>query len=128
MNPKIIVFGNPALPYDNLALKVGEMLRKEGFSVQHLDDPLELLKIDFARCVILDVAYGIDAARLLTDVDRLVLGRLSSLHDFDMAYFLKMMKQLGKLGAVRIIAIPQGLGAQEAAVQVRVLLAKIGQA
>ena len=51
-----------------------------------------------------------------------MLGRLCSLHDFDMAYFLKLMKQLGKLESVRIIAIPPSLAEAEATRAVITLL------
>jgi hypothetical protein len=122
---KILVFGNPALPSDNLALKVGETLKKDGYDVVHLEDPLGLLKLNLSDAVILDVAEGVQDVTLLTDVDKLVLGRLYSLHDFDMAYFLKLMKQLGKLGTVRIVALPRMTDVPQATESVRALLAAL---
>jgi hypothetical protein len=122
---KLLVFGNLAIPSDNLALKVGDELKKDGQDVSHLDDPLGLLKIDFTNAVILDVAEGVQEPLLITDVDRLVIGRLCSLHDFDMAFFLKLMKRLGKVAQVRIIALPQQMDVARAADAVRGLLAKL---
>ena len=111
---KLLLFGNPALPTDNLALRVGKLLAKDGYEALHLENPLGLLDLNLTEYVILDVAYGIEEVKLIENVDRLVLGRLCSLHDFDMAYFLKLMKQLGKLESIRIIAIPPALEAAEA--------------
>jgi len=122
---RLLLFGNPALAMDSLALEVGRALAKDGHETVHLENPLDLLEEDLSRAVILDVAVGVDDVRLLTDVDKLVLGRLCSLHDFDMAYFLKLLKAMGKLGDVRIVALPQGMDAEEAIIGVRRLISEI---
>jgi len=119
---KLLLFGNPALPSDNLAIKVGKGLEKDGHTILHLENPLGLLELDLNDYVILDVAYGIEKVILIDDVDKLVLGRLCSLHDFDMAYFLKLLRRLGKLKKVRILAIPQGMTVTKALPAVRSLL------
>ncbi len=122
---KLLLFGNPALPEDNLALKVGKLLEGKGHGVLALEDPLGLVDVDLAEYVILDVALGTDEPRLLEDVDRLVLGRLSSLHDLDMAYMLKLLKELGTLGTLRIIALPQHGEAETLLPKVERLLRKL---
>lgn len=122
---EILLFGNPSMELDNLAIKVGVELEREGRSVRHLVDPLELLDVNLAESLILDVAVGIDDVKLIDNVDRLVLGRLCSLHDFDMAYFLKLLKQMGKLDAVRIVALPQSMSLEEALEKVRKTLRRI---
>lgn len=119
---KLLLFGNPALAMDSLALKVGAALEQEGYETLHLENPLGLLDLDLAEYVILDVAYGVTEVKLLTDVDKLVLGRLCSLHDFDMAYFLKLLNALGDLDEIRIIAIPLEMSEQDAIVGVRKML------
>lgn len=110
MRMKLLACGNPALSLDNLAFAVADALADDladaGVGVERITDPLQLLEHDLADCVLLDVAYGITEPALLTDVDRLKLSRLVSLHDFDVAYFLKLLKELGKLDALRIIALP----------------------
>jgi hypothetical protein len=119
---KLLLFGNPALPSDNLAIKVGKGLEKDGHTILQLENPLGLLELDLKEYVILDVAYGIKKVTLIDNVDKLVLGRLCSLHDFDMAYFLKLLRRLGKLEKVRILAIPQRMSAPKALLAVRSLL------
>ena len=118
----ILVFGNPALAIDNLAVRVGKRLAEEGHTVRHLENPIELLDLDLSQHIILDVAVGIDDVKLIGNVDRLVLGRLCSLHDMDMAYFLKLLRQLGRLDTVRIVALPQGMDEEEALGKARKLL------
>ncbi len=104
---KLLLLGNPSLPSDNVAFKVGALLEREGFKTRILENPLDLLDEDLEQAVILDAAEGVDEPTLLTNLDRLGLGRLCSLHDFDMAFFMKLLKRLDKLGAVRIIALPR---------------------
>ena len=121
---KLLLFGNPALPLDNLAVKIGKMLEQEGCEILHLEDPLGLLDLDLSQYVILDVAEGIAEPKLITDADKLILGRLCSLHDFDMAYFLKLLTELGKLHSLRIVALPQE-GCSDLLGKVRTLLSSM---
>ena len=56
---KLLLFGNPALATDNLALRVGKLLAKDGYETLYLENPLGLVDLDLVEYVILDVAYGI---------------------------------------------------------------------
>ena len=116
---RLILFGNPAIQSDSLALKVGEKLKND-FETTHLGSPFDLLaRIEndpkfFDDAVILDVAHGIDEPKLFQDLDKLRTIRLGSLHDFDMAFFIKLLNRVGKLEPPRILALPQGMGVAEA--------------
>ncbi|RKX63164.1 MAG: hypothetical protein DRP42_07935 [Tenericutes bacterium] len=120
---KLILFGNPAIQSDSLALKVGEQL-KGNYDTTHLGSPFDLLtRIEndpsfFDDAVILDVAHGIDEPKLFQDLDRLHTIRLGSLHDFDMAFFIKLLNRIGRLEPPRILALPVGMGVEEAAAAV----------
>ncbi len=116
---KLLLFGNPAIPSDSLAIKVGKALEKEGYETLHLEDPLGLLDLDLSEYLILDVALGLSEPRIVDDPDKLLLGRLCSLHDFDMAYFLKLLKATGKIEKVRILALPEGLAVDDAVAAVK---------
>lgn len=123
---KLLLFGNSAVPGDALALKVGARLAADdGHEALHLEDPLRLLDLKLDEYVILDVAEGTAEVRLIEDTDRLSLGRLCSLHDFDMAYFLKLLKIMGKAERVRIIAIPMNMEEEAATEAVRKLLSTL---
>jgi Ni,Fe-hydrogenase maturation factor len=119
---KLILFGNPALDYDNVAIKVGEKLKKRGIDVLHVENPIELTDLAIEEYIILDVAEGITEPKIITDLDKLLLGRLCSLHDFDMAFFLKLLKELGQVSTVRIIALPQRMEVAEGVFAVEKLL------
>jgi len=115
---KILVFGNPYLKEDNLAVKVGKKLNIKGFEVVLCSKPDELLNHDLNNSVILDVAKGIETVTLFDDVDSLEFSVIFSLHDFDLSYFLKLLKETGKLERVNIIGIPQMYDEERAAAEV----------
>lgn len=126
---KVLVFGNPYLEEDNLAVKVGNQLKsdksaKSGFDVIHCPNPDDLLNHDLNNAVILDVAKGIDKVDVFDDLESLEFSVIFSLHDFDLSFFLKILKEAGKLERVSIIGIPQGYDEKEAIKEVKKILKK----
>ena len=121
---KLLVLGNSALSFDNIALKVGDALKAE-HEVQHLENPLDLLEHDLEQAVIIDAAIGVKEPRLLEDLDKAKIGNLCSLHDFDMAFFMKLLKRIGQLDRVRIIALPMHATVEELLPKVRALLTEL---
>ena len=119
---KILVFGNPYLKEDNLALKVSKGLNLEDYEVVHCSNPDDLLNHDLDKSIILDVAKGIDKVDLFDDIDGLEFSVIFSLHDFDLSFFLKILKETGKLERVKIIGIPQGYDEKKALKEVRELV------
>ena len=122
---KISVFGNPDLEQDSLVVKMVPKLKKEFPLVEfEIEDPSEGLKPplrqdfagqaplrqDFAgqapEWIILDVAVGIDKIRVFEDLDKLVTEKRVSLHDYDVAMELKLLKRLGRVKNVKIVAVP----------------------
>ena len=105
MKNKIYVFGNPMVEGDSLALKVAKKLEKD---VKNIDfmyaDPNEEIKEE--NVVILDVAEGIEKVSVIEDLEKLDVGKKVSLHDFDVAFSLKLMKKVGLIKKISIIAIP----------------------
>jgi hypothetical protein len=59
--------------------------------------------------VILDTVEGIQDVALVEGdrIDGLVLSPRGSVHDFDLAFQLRYLRKLGKLGEFTIIGIPQ---------------------
>jgi len=106
----LLCFGNPYLDEDNLALQVADLIIKDrvkGLEVVKCVSPDEILSYTGKDFFILDVAQGAKEATLIDDIDRLKSASMVSLHDFDLGFFLKLMKETGKLDKVRIICIPQ---------------------
>jgi len=117
MKPKILVFGNVLVEKDNLALKLLPKLRKDFPQIEfkHID-PTENLEaeIENKKLFILDVVEGIKKVTLIKDIDKLQTNKLYSMHDFDLAYNLKLLKKVGKLKEVEIIGVPMGMDEGEA--------------
>ena len=111
---KILVFGNPYLKEDNLAVKIGRKLNAKGFDVEFCSNPDDLLNHNLEESVILDVAKGIDKVDLFDDIDSLEFSVIFSLHDFDLSFFLKLLKETGQVDKVNIIGIPQEYSEEKA--------------
>jgi len=122
MMNKILVFGNPYLKEDNLAVKIGKKLEGKGFEVVNCSSPDCLLQHDMEKSIILDVAKGIDQITFFDDIDSLEFSVIFSLHDFDLSFFLKLLKETGKLKKARIIGIPQGYDEKKAVEEVKRLM------
>jgi Ni,Fe-hydrogenase maturation factor len=106
----LLCFGNPYLSEDNLALEVGDAIIKDkikGLEVIKCVAPDEVMSYIGKDFFILDVVKGMKKVMLISDIDRLQSGDLVSLHDFDLGFFLKLMKETGKIKDVKIIGIPQ---------------------
>lgn len=106
----ILCFGNPYLKEDNLAVQVADIIIAEkvpGIEIVKCISPDEILSYLDRDFVILDVVKDAKEVMLIDDIDRLKSGSIVSLHDFDLGFFLKLMKETGKIDKVRIIGIPQ---------------------
>ena len=112
---KVSVFGNPDLKEDRLVVRMVPSLKKRFPKVEfEIEDPSEGLKPPVDReWVILDVAVGIDRIRVFDDLDKLVTEKRVSLHDYDVAMELKLLKKLGRIGKLKIVAVPSSSGKKE---------------
>ncbi|MBW3017473.1 hypothetical protein KY316_03795 [Candidatus Woesearchaeota archaeon] len=115
---KILVFGNEFLENDSMAKKLADEVGSEKFV--KCDRVEDILK--YKDFVIMDVVEGIDKVMVIDDVDRLKASKLVSLHDFDLGFFLKLLKETGKLDKVKIIGIPMKGNLHEIKKQVMALL------
>ena len=107
---KVYVFGNQDLPEDKKALEVAKKLEQEFFDIDFVFvKPNEDLPFaDEKEVVLIDTVYGADDITILEnkDFDKLSLPSRASAHDFDLAFQLKYLEKLGRLGNVKILAIP----------------------
>ena len=106
----LLCFGNPYLAEDNLALEVGDAIIKDkikGLEVIKCVAPDEVMSYIGKDFAILDVVKGIKKVTIIDDIDKLQSGSMVSLHDFDLGFFLKLMKETGKINNIKIIGIPQ---------------------
>jgi Ni,Fe-hydrogenase maturation factor len=107
----VYVFGNEDVPQDRRAIEVANNLQGafEEVSFVPIRPNEDVPFADERRVVILDTVQSIEQVTLIEgeDVDRLVLSPRGSVHDFDLAFQLRYLRKLGRLGEVVIVAIPQ---------------------
>jgi Ni,Fe-hydrogenase maturation factor len=121
----VLCFGNPFLKGDSLAQKAGKKIRIEGVRFVSCNSAEEIMFYLDKDFVILDVAKGIKKARIISDASMLDTGKIVSLHDFDLAFFLKVMKKLGGRKKVRIIALPEKMKLEDAEREVKRILSLV---
>jgi Ni,Fe-hydrogenase maturation factor len=101
---KIFCFGNEFVKGDSLAKEICDSIK--GFDIVRCNSPDELLD-ERGDIIILDVVQGINDVIVFDDLSRLKEQKLTTLHDFDLSYFLQIMKELKEIDKVTIIGIPQ---------------------
>ncbi len=102
----ILCFGNPHVENDSLAILVAKELNVPGVEFKICENLNELLNYKDDEILILDVVDGIKDITVITDIDLLKENKLYSLHDFDLGFFLKLMKEMKKIKKIRVIGIP----------------------
>jgi len=118
---KILVFGNALVDKDSLALIVARELHSERFEFVECDSAENIEQFG-KDLLILDVAEGITSVGIITDISKLETFHAYSLHDFDLTMTLKLMKKIGKINSVRIIAIPVHYDKKKAVAEVTKIL------
>ncbi|MFH0737604.1 MAG: hypothetical protein V1827_03535 [Candidatus Micrarchaeota archaeon] len=105
---KVLVFGNPLVAQDSIALEMVPGLRERFPAIEFKEfDPTENLEKEGRDLVILDSAMGITEVTLIEDAGSLELSNRYSMHDLDLPITLKLLKKVGAIDSVRIIAVPQ---------------------
>ena len=81
----------------------------EGVSFVFVELNEDVPFVDEQRVVILDVVQGIGEVALILgdDIDRLAPPPRGTVHDFDLAFQLKYLKKIGRLGEVYVVGVPQ---------------------
>jgi len=102
----LYVFGNEYLESDSFAKEMAEEL-KEKARITCCTTPDLLLDAEEEEIIILDVIKNVKETTVITDAAQLKINKLVSMHDFDLAYFLELMKQLGMAKKIKIIGIPE---------------------
>ena len=112
---KILVFGNPLVKEDNLILKILPELQKKFPKIEFFHvDPTENLEEYGKKLRIIDVVHGIKKPLIITDPDKLKTEKVYTMHDFDLAYNLKLLMKMKKINSIEIIGLPYNMDEKEA--------------
>lgn len=100
------VFGNEFLKLDDFAGKVSKHLEGKA-NIIECSSPEIMLDSKDKEILILDVVKGIKNPVVIKDLSRIKTRRMTSMHDFDIGFFLNLMKNMGMNRKIKIIGIPQ---------------------
>ncbi|MBW2999377.1 hypothetical protein KY339_01785 [Candidatus Woesearchaeota archaeon] len=104
---KILCFGNEFVKEDSLAKEIADELNidnVEFVKCSSIDDLYDHKNEE--ELFIMDVVKGIDKVIVINDIDKLKQFKACSCHDFDLAFYLKLLTEIGQLKKVNIIGIP----------------------
>jgi len=104
---KVFVFGNEYMQNDSSAKRLAKEIVIKGVEFIDCISVSDLFNANEPSPVILDVVHGIKKPILITNIDQLQAPNSSSAHDMDLAFHLKLYKELGIIKDVRIIGIPE---------------------
>ena len=94
-NNIIHIFGNPLLDFDNLPIKLAPKLQKLFPKIDFvIADPNENLEPINKELIIIDTIEDIKKVTLINDLEKLQINKAYSLHDFDLAFNLKLLKKI----------------------------------
>ncbi|HEX9007839.1 MAG TPA: hypothetical protein VF837_01100 [Patescibacteria group bacterium] len=105
----IYVFGNQDLSEDALPFLVSKKFKNLPGIIFRTIKPNEDLPLpNDKKLYILDTVVGLDKVTLLTEkeIDRLILSRSTTAHDYDLGFQLKYLRKIGKLEKFTIIGLP----------------------
>ena len=115
---KILVFGNPLVEQDNTPIQLLPKLRQQfpNIEFKHLDstENLQQETDQNKNLIILDTIQNTKTPITITlkteqDFQKLELPKALTMHDFDLAYNLRLLKKVGLINQVKIIGIPEGV-------------------
>ena len=103
----IHIFGNPLLDFDNLPLKLAPKLQKLFPEIDFvITDPSENISPIDGELIIIDTVENTKNVILIDDIEKLETNKIYSLHDFDLAFNLKLLQKIGNLKKVKIFGVP----------------------
>ncbi len=103
----IFVFGNEFFEGDEVAIEIAKKIENNNkkFKFIFANSPNEILNAN-DELIILDVVKGLKNVSIINKIDDLVLENSVTCHDLDLGFYLKLMKETGKINDVKIIGIP----------------------
>jgi len=108
MKTALLVFGNEFLKEDNFAIKISKEIKLPNTEIIRCYSVGDMFKIQgYDKVFILDVVKNIKEVTLITDLDKIKDKKIFSMHDFDLGFNLKLLKEVNQINDINIIGIPQ---------------------
>lgn len=121
----ILVFGNPLVKGDTLAVDLIPELAREFPKIKFLHiDPTENISDYGPNLTIIDVIKGPTKPLVITNLDELRTNRITSMHDFDLTYNLKLLIQINRITSIKIYALPCDMQKDEAFLWLKRIIAE----
>ncbi len=102
---KIYCFGNEFIKEDALAKEIIDELEIPEVQFIRSEQPEELMELE-GKIIIMDVVKNIKEVTIIKNIDQLEARGIISLHDFDLGFFLKLLKAIDVVKEVVIIGLP----------------------
>jgi Ni,Fe-hydrogenase maturation factor len=119
---KVFVLGNKALKEDSLAIQIAEELKKETkFNFVELD-PVETPNEE--EILIIDVCKNAKRVEL-RNVEDFEFKKELSVHGYSIIEELLLLKKIGKVKSIKIIAIPYKMEKEKAKEEVKKILSSL---
>lgn len=108
MRKKVFVLGNPLVKTDSKVFDLFPYLTKEFSDINfELYDPTEEIETNISsNLIFLDTGINLKKTTLFRDLKYFELSPNNSVHDYDLPLQLGLMKKLGKIKNVYVIAVP----------------------
>ncbi len=106
----VYVFGNEDLNIDNRAIKTANKLKTKIKDINfiRIDVNQDLPISESKNLIILDTVMGLDEVTEIkeNDLDKLILTKSLTAHDYDLGFQLKYLRKLRKISSFTILGIP----------------------
>lgn len=108
MRKKVFVLGNPLVKSDSKVFNLLPHLTKEFSDINfEFYDPTEEIELNInSDLIFLDTGINLKKTTLFRDLKYFELSPKNSVHDYDLPLQLGLMKKLGKIKNVYVIAVP----------------------
>ena len=104
---EIFIVGNALVDEDSMPLRLKSLLQKEFPQIEFIEfDPTENFPEELDEICLIDTVKEINVPQVFTDIDQFINKKGVSMHDFDLAWEMKLLKKTGKLNNIYIIGIP----------------------
>jgi len=125
---KVFCFGNEFVKDDSIAKQLADELKINGVEFVKCDNPDDLVEYIQKKAdsemdsntstikrkdpveeeiVIMDVVKGIKDVMIIDDIDKLEKSNSVTLHDLDLGFYLKLLKEMNMISKIKIIGLPQ---------------------